>query len=104
MLEDRGSDLDTADVARAWLRLLPRALPGPAERAAYTVLMNRMSDEFVNGEEPGFDLAECSNNEYNEWIGAQIRADLYGWSARETRRARRTSRGATHPCPTVARA
>jgi hypothetical protein len=38
-----------------------------------------MVDDFVNGEDAGFDLAECSDNDYNEWIGAQIRADLYGW-------------------------
>ncbi|MDJ0910007.1 MAG: ADP-ribosylglycohydrolase family protein [Woeseiaceae bacterium] len=79
MLEDRGSDLDTVDVARAWLRLVPAGTTWTAERAAYRVLMNRMADEFVNGEGPGFDLAECSDNDYNEWIGAQIRADLYGW-------------------------
>jgi hypothetical protein len=38
-----------------------------------------MAQEFVNGEDAGFDLAECLDNEYKEWIGAQIRADLYGW-------------------------
>jgi ADP-ribosylglycohydrolase len=38
-----------------------------------------MDDEFVNGAPPGFDLADCSENDCNEWIGAQIRADLYGW-------------------------
>ena len=79
MLEDRGGDFDTVDVARAWLRLLPAGTTWTAERSAYRVLMNRMADEFVNGEDPGFDLSECSDNDYNEWIGAQIRADLYGW-------------------------
>jgi ADP-ribosylglycohydrolase len=39
-----------------------------------------MAEQFVNGASPGFDLDECSDNEYNEWIGAQIRADLYGWA------------------------
>jgi len=38
-----------------------------------------MDAEFVNGAPPGFDLDECSDNEFNDWIGAQIRADLYGW-------------------------
>lgn len=79
MLEDRGRDFDTADVARAWLKLLPAGTTWTAERSAYTVLLTRMADEFVNGEDPGFDLTECSDNAYNEWIGAQIRADLYGW-------------------------
>ena len=79
ILEDKGRDFETADVARAWLRLLPAGNTWTAERAAYRTLLCNMADEFVNGEEPGFDLAECSDNEYNEWIGAQIRADLYGW-------------------------
>jgi hypothetical protein len=79
VLEDKGSDFETADVARAWLRLLPAGSTWTAERAAYCVLLNNMSDEFVNGEDAGFDLDICSDNDHNEWIGAQIRADLYGW-------------------------
>ena len=79
LLEDKGQSLETADVARAWLRLLPAGATWTAERAAYATLLGNMSDEFVNGEEPGFDLSTCSENHYNEWIGAQIRADLYGW-------------------------
>jgi ADP-ribosylglycohydrolase len=80
LLEEHGAGLATADVARAWLRLLPAGSTWTAERAAYRVLLDRMADQFVNGEAPGFDLEECSDNEYNEWIGAQIRADLYGWA------------------------
>ena len=79
LLEDNGIDFDMADVARAWLRLLPAGATWTAERAAYATLLSNMADEFVNGEEAGFDLAECSDNACNEWIGAQIRADLYGW-------------------------
>lgn len=79
LLEDKGIDLRTADVARAWLRLLPAGTTWTAERAAYRTLLCEMSDEFVNGEDAGFDLTECSDNDYNDWIGAQIRADLYGW-------------------------
>lgn len=79
MLEEKGIDLGTADIARAWLRLLPAGTTWTAERAAYRTLLCEMSDEFVNGEDAGFDLTECSDNDYNDWIGAQIRADLYGW-------------------------
>ena len=79
LLEDKGIAFETADVARAWLRLLPAGTTWTAERAAYRTLLCNMADEFVNGDEPGFDLAECSDNDFNEWIGAQIRADLYGW-------------------------
>jgi len=79
LVEERGADFGTEDVARAWLRLLPAGAVWTAERAAYRTLLNRMAEQFVNGEAAGFDLGECSDNEFNEWIGAQIRADLYGW-------------------------
>jgi ADP-ribosylglycohydrolase len=79
LLENHGLALTTEDVARTWLRMLPAGTTWTAERAAYKTLLCRMADEFVNGAEPGFDLAECSDNPWNEWIGGQIRADLYGW-------------------------
>lgn len=79
VLEDRGLMFETADVARMWLRLVPGGATWTAERAAYRTLLDKMDPEFVNGAAPGFDLDECSDNEYNEWIGGQIRADLYGW-------------------------
>lgn len=79
MLEDIGFEFKTDDVARAWLRLLPAGTTWTAERAAYKTLLCNMDAEFVNGADAGFDLTICSDNEYNQWIGAQIRADLYGW-------------------------
>jgi len=79
LLETVGADFETADVARAWLRLLPAGQTWTAERAAYRTLLDFTADEFVNGAPPGFDLSRCSDNPYNDWIGAQIRTDLYGW-------------------------
>jgi ADP-ribosylglycohydrolase len=79
LLEDKGLALETTDVARAWLRMLPAGATWTAERAAYRTLLCNMTDEFVNGANAGFDLTACSDNDCNEWIGAQIRADLYGW-------------------------
>ncbi len=79
LLEDRGTAFDTADVARAWLQLLPAGQTWTAEREAYRILLDNMTPEFVNGADPGFDLAVCADNAYNQWIGAQIRSDLYGW-------------------------
>src|SRR3990170_4767673 len=79
LLEEHGLDLSTEDVARAWLRLLPAASTWTAERAAYRTLLERAADLFALGAPPGFDLAECARNEYSDWIGAQIRADMYGW-------------------------
>lgn len=79
VLERHGASLQTADIAREWLRLLPAGATWTAEREAYRVLLCNMSEQFVNGEDPGFDLARCSDSDFNEWIGAQIRVDLYGW-------------------------
>ncbi len=79
LLEEHGRALRTSDVARAWLRRLPAGATFTAERAAYRTLLERAHEWFAFGAEPGFDLADCAHNEYNEWIGAQIRADLYGW-------------------------
>ncbi|MBI3786235.1 MAG: ADP-ribosylglycohydrolase family protein [Deltaproteobacteria bacterium] len=79
LLEEHGLALRTSDVARAWLRRLPAAATFTAERAAYRTLLERADEWFAFGAEAGFDLADCANNEYKEWIGAQIRADLYGW-------------------------
>jgi ADP-ribosylglycohydrolase len=78
LLERHGRDLQTVDVGRAWLELLPLGAVFTAERVAYRVLADHTSP-FTQGLEPGFDIAECSDNEYNDWIGGQIRADVYGW-------------------------
>ncbi len=79
LMEEHGLDLDRAQVARGWLRFLPVGWTFTAERAAFKTLLANVSDYFHFGAPPGFDLAECSDNEWNDWIGAQIRADLYGW-------------------------
>jgi ADP-ribosylglycohydrolase len=79
LLEEHGTQLSTEAVARAWLRLLPVGETFTAERAAYRTLVTHANEWFAQGDAPGFDLALCADNPYNEWIGAQIRADLYGW-------------------------
>jgi len=79
LLEDHGAELTTTDVARMWLNRLPLGMTFTAERAAYRVLAERADEWFAQRGEPGFELAECSDNPYNDWIGAQIRTDLYGW-------------------------
>ena len=80
MLEAHGRDLSTEQVARTWLQRLPVAMTYTAERAAYRTLLNNAHEWFPEGHAPEFDLGECSDNKYNDWIGAQIRADLYGWT------------------------
>lgn len=79
LLEQRGAAFETEDVARAWLSLLPAGVTFTAERAAYRVLLEHGHEHFAQGAPAGFDLSLCSDNEFNDWIGAQIRTDLYGW-------------------------
>ena len=79
MLERHGRELTTDDVARAWLKHLPFGSVFTAERAAYSILTARGSEWFAEGAPLGFDIDDCSDNPYNRWIGAQIRADVYGW-------------------------
>lgn len=79
LLERHGLELTTEDVARGWLGLLPAGATYTAERAAYRTLLQRVSEHFMIGAPAGFDIRECAVNEYSDWIGAQIRADMYGW-------------------------
>lgn len=79
MLERHGLALQTVDVARAWLQHLPGGIVFTAERDALVTLLSKSTYGFTSGAPAGFDLDECSDNPHNDWIGAQIRADLYGW-------------------------
>ena len=80
LLEENGLALETEHVARAWLRFLPAGAVFTAEREAYVTLLNRAHPFFASGMPAGFDVTDCADNPYNDWIGAQIRADVYGWT------------------------
>lgn len=69
ILERHGRGFGTDDVARAWLDELPGGRVFTAERAAYRNLLL--------GVEPP--RTATYRNPFREWIGAQIRADVYGW-------------------------
>jgi len=69
--ETAGEDFTTDDVATAWLRLLPALRVYTAERVAYQNLLDLLAPP---------ETARY-RNPYREWIGAQIRADLWGWVA-----------------------
>ena len=71
LLETRGPDFTSAQVGEEWLLRLPYMKVYTAERAAYRNL--------VNGIGPP-ETAFCKNP-YREWIGAQIRADAFGYVA-----------------------
>ncbi len=77
LLEQHGANMNTTDVARAWLKYLPLASTFTAERAAYRILLERGDEWFPEGRPLGFDISQCADNPYNDWIGAQSRADVY---------------------------
>ncbi|GAB4561966.1 MAG: ADP-ribosylglycohydrolase family protein [Anaerolineae bacterium] len=68
-LETYGLDFTTENVGEAWLQLLPYQQVYTAERAAYRNL--------VEGYAPPHTATRF--NPYREWIGAQIRADGFGY-------------------------
>jgi ADP-ribosylglycohydrolase len=70
LLERHGDAFTTDDVAQAWLANLPGGRVFTAERIAYRNLLD--------GYEP--DVAGRVANPFRDWIGAQIRADVYGWT------------------------
>lgn len=69
VLEEHGLDFRPEDVGREWLDHLPYARVYTAERAAYRNLV----DGLVPPE------TATHRNPYREWIGAQIRADIWGF-------------------------
>ncbi|MGQ9683141.1 MAG: ADP-ribosylglycohydrolase family protein [Anaerolineae bacterium] len=70
-LERYGMGFTSDDVAASWLERLPYRLVYTAEREAYRNL--------VNGLRPP--RSATYRNPFREWIGAQIRADAFGYVA-----------------------
>ncbi|MFZ4297121.1 ADP-ribosylglycohydrolase family protein [Streptomyces cinereoruber] len=70
LLQRYGRGFTTSDVARLWLDELPAGRTFTAERVAYRNLLD--------GVEPP--LTAVRRNPFREWIGAQIRADVHGWT------------------------
>jgi len=70
LLEQHGDAFTQDDVAQLWLTHLPGGRVFTAERAAYRNLLD------------GYSPPECATyrNPFREWIGAQIRGDVYGWA------------------------
>lgn len=68
-VETHGTDFDTSNVAEMWLMYLPPYMTYTAERAAYLNLCAGVS----------IPRTAVHLNPYREWIGAQIRTDLYGY-------------------------
>ncbi|MFE1461850.1 ADP-ribosylglycohydrolase family protein [Streptomyces nigra] len=71
LLERHGFGFSTEQVGDLWLLRLPFLQTFTAERAAYRNL--------ANGLKPP--LTATYDNPHQEWIGALIRADVYGWTS-----------------------
>ncbi|HEU4947525.1 MAG TPA: ADP-ribosylglycohydrolase family protein [Kribbella sp.] len=71
MLERHGAALTTEDVAQAWLENLPAGRVFTAERVAYRNLLDGVAPP----------RTALVRNPFREWIGAQIRTDVYGWAS-----------------------
>ena len=68
-LEGHGSDLTSRNMANTWLSRMPFYLLYTAESAAYRNLVNRRWPP----------ESATWRNPFREWIGAQIRADIFGY-------------------------
>lgn len=69
LLETYGRDFTSEDVAECWMTNLPIFHLCTAERIAYRNLVASVAPP----------LSASLRNGYREWIGAQIRADLFGY-------------------------
>ena len=64
-----GPEFTTENVAQTWLEAMPVLTVFTAERVAYLNLLNYLKPP----------QTATHHNPYREWIGAQIRADLWGY-------------------------
>lgn len=71
ILQRWGKGFTPAQVGLGWLEYLPAYQTYTAERAAYRNLVNEVAPP----------VSALLFNPYREWIGAQIRADFWGWAA-----------------------
>ncbi|HVD53208.1 MAG TPA: ADP-ribosylglycohydrolase family protein, partial [Propionibacteriaceae bacterium] len=69
LLEHHGFELTPDHVAQAWLSFLPYLQVFTAERAVMVNLLHNVPIASVGD----------TRNPYREWIGALIRADVFGW-------------------------
>jgi len=71
LIEENGLEFTTEDVAQEWLLNLPYQMVYTAERQAYSNLVRGFKSP----------ATAIYRNPFREWIGAQIRADIFGYVA-----------------------
>ncbi len=83
VMQEKGRDFTTRDVAGAWIGRLPYGMVCTAETQAYRNLVNRYHFHMVHDKDSEIDWnwVATHQNPYREWIGAQIRADSWGYAA-----------------------
>ncbi len=69
IIQEYGKDFTPFDISRAWLQYQPKDAYCTAERVAFC--------NFIKGYAPP--ESAVYKNPYREWIGAQIRADYFGY-------------------------
>jgi len=69
ILKKHGADFTPADVAQFWMENIPLLATFTAERAAYRNFSQHIQPPH----------SASYRNPYREWIGAQIRADVFGY-------------------------
>jgi ADP-ribosylglycohydrolase len=69
LMEVFGYDFDPGDVLYAWVNWVQAGICCTAERVAYKNVLNGLSAP----------VTAIFQNPYREWVGAQIRAEAFGW-------------------------
>jgi len=69
ILEDYGRSFTSGQIAEAWIKYMPLLITCTAERVAYKNIVNLILPP----------MSGYHYNAYREWIGAQIRADFFGY-------------------------
>jgi ADP-ribosylglycohydrolase/DNA-binding transcriptional regulator YhcF (GntR family) len=69
LVEENGLNFSTEDVGEEWLSNLPYQMVYTAERQVYSNLVRGLKSP----------AAAIYRNPFREWIGAQIRADIFGY-------------------------
>jgi ADP-ribosylglycohydrolase len=81
VLLEKGRDFTTGDVMTAWIDQLPYALVCTAETQAYRNYVLRYRTYTEAAKDVDWSWVATHQNPYREWIGAQIRADSWGYAA-----------------------
>jgi hypothetical protein len=79
VVREYGGGFKPEDVGEFWLNNIPILHTCTAERVAYRNIVARIPEPDENGRFRGRFSSASFRNPYREWIGAQIRADFFGY-------------------------